>query len=122
MILNCCLNFKFDFDYDFKLNGEIKGKTIAPLIFLPFIENAVKHSHSLDGGFININLDIVENNLTFKVSNSIAEKQDFKVDVGGIGLTNVKKRLNMIYGEKHSLELEKSDKLFQIILHLNDSI
>lgn len=110
------------FDYTFELKGEIKGKTIAPLIFLPFIENAVKHSHSMDGGFIKINLDIVDNNLSFKVLNSIADKQDFKVDVGGIGLNNVKKRLNMIYGGKHTLKIENSDKTYSIMLHLNDAI
>lgn len=85
---------------------------IAPMIFIPFIENAFKHSNieNLDYGWIRVSLNFVGNSLQFSVANSISQKSFTKDKQGGIGLKNVARQLQLIYPDTHKLEvLENSD-------------
>ncbi|WP_372950272.1 sensor histidine kinase [Mariniphaga sp.] len=94
---------------------------IAPLILLPFVENAFKHgvSHSPGITFVSINIKIVETNLFFKVENS--KNPAIKNEVGhsnGVGLKNVRKRLDLIYPGKYMLKIDKTEKTFSVNLSL----
>ena len=85
---------------------------IAPMIFIPFIENAFKHSNieNLEFGWIRVSLNFVGKSLQFSVSNSISNKAFTKDKQGGIGLKNVARQLQLIYPNAHKLEiLENSD-------------
>ena len=109
---------------DLSLNiwGEIAGNGIAPMLILPFIENSFKHStKGFDGtAWITIELGIKENNLILKVENSLPnESADQKSLIGGIGLQNVKRRLSLIYPEKHNLKIDITDDSYSVHLHLN---
>ncbi|GAA5219452.1 sensor histidine kinase [Membranihabitans marinus] len=108
---------------DVKLNLHINHPNymIAPLLFIPFVENAFKHSKIEDqlNGFIRINFETQENKIMLNVVNSLP-KQAYTVDkVGGVGLENIKKRLHLLYpGNLHDLNIVKTEDEFRVNLKL----
>ena len=90
------------------------------MLLLPFVENAFKHGVSKlrKGANLSILLDCTENILSFSVRNSCSMIQDQDVAgyTEGIGLKNVKRRLELIYPEKHTLLIGHTDKEFSIQL------
>lgn len=89
---------------------------IAPMLLLPFVENAFKHGRQIDGVVkINITLKVDKNELNFRVENSAIKKEHSK---SGIGLENIKKRLEMLYPEKHILEIVQNEELFKVNLKI----
>jgi sensor histidine kinase YesM len=108
-------------DLSFNFWGEIAGKNIAPMIILPFIENSFKHStKGFDGtAWITIELGIKENELVLKIENNVSSSSsDQNSIVGGIGLQNVKRRLSLIYPEKHELKIEATEESYGVHLNL----
>lgn len=102
----------------FDVNIENEKIQVAPMIFLPFIENAFKHgvTESLKSSFVHIYLHVKENVLEFKVENSveacleIPEKQ-------GIGLANVKRQLELIY-PAHTLSVTRKPDNYCVMLKI----
>jgi len=91
--------------------------TIVPLLFLPFVENACKFAQLKKTlPVIHISLQQQQNSLTFTCSNTFDEKAASNNQNGGIGLENVKKRLNMLYPENHSLEIVNDGTRFFVTL------
>ena len=91
---------------------------IAPLLLLPFVENAFKHgvSHFAGTAFVNIDCRVVEKNLLFKIenpSNPMGEEDETK---NGIGMANVRKRLELLYPGKHILSVEERKDTFSVNL------
>ncbi len=110
-------------DIRFDLDLENTDLAIAPLLFIPFVENAFKHSQfeDLDKGFIHISIKSSQHIVCLSVENSFP-KSEFKKDlVGGIGLANVKQRLNLLYPKKHKLEINDNESTFGVTLELNCS-
>ncbi|TXK76837.1 sensor histidine kinase [Mesonia sp. K4-1] len=116
--------FKLKSSKDFNINftQEIENDSImvAPMLFVPFIENAFKHSGIEKGGesFVNISLKSSSNSIDFKVENSLPTEPLITDEHGGIGLQNVKKRLEILYSEKHQLSIENKNT-FKVILKVN---
>lgn len=112
-------------DISFETAGEINGKTIPPLLFLPFIENAFKHGVGDDENnpWVRINLWVQNDDLTFMVENSIPKENENPLILNaqrGIGLNNVKKRLQLIYGDNHELEINDDETyLVKMKIHLS---
>ena len=99
--------------------GNISGITVAPFLFLPFVENAVKHSRQVnEGAHINLRFDIDKEHIFFSVKNSKPKQRPTKI-AGGIGLVNVKRRLQLRYPNKHQLDIKEDDSSFEIKLSLN---
>ena len=102
--------------------GAAAGLLIPPLIFIVFIENAFKHGISYRGeSFIAITFRLEDDRLLFSCSNSIhpgADSSGRSRQQGGVGLTNVRKRLEMIYGSNFSLLTDHSDQTFNVTLDL----
>ncbi|MFT5165147.1 MAG: two-component system LytT family sensor kinase [Saprospiraceae bacterium] len=94
---------------------------VAPLIFVPFIENAFKHSkiEDLENGWIKISLEVRGKSLLFKVRNSRSEDNFTKDKVGGIGLKNVKRQLELLYPDKYHLVIDKKEKEFVVSLKID---
>lgn len=92
------------------LNEEHSNITIPPFLLLPLIENAFKHSANVSDRFIDFYIKIYENKLIFKTKNSIGKESAQKS--GGLGLTNLKHRLALLYPQKHTFLVEKTDKEF----------
>ena len=116
--------FRYGDKLQVMFNYKVSSREIAipPLLLLPFVENAFKHGagESLEKGWIHINLNEENNHLTFKIENSLDENAAMKnVDNGGIGLSNVKKRLELMFPDKHKLKTLKSSESFIIILQLD---
>jgi two-component system LytT family sensor kinase len=90
---------------------------IPPMLFMPFIENAFKHGSIVNHFLtIEIQLTITDSNLQFECKNSFI---DTSVDESsGIGLENIKKRLQLLYPEKHELMIEIIDAFFIVTLEI----
>lgn len=110
----------------FNIYGEADGIMIAPLLLLPLVENSFKHGarNQLNGGWIHIDLEIQKTRITFKVENSKPDFEDGQNAPGGIGLSNVRRRLDHLYKENHSLQLfDESDTHMAVLkLHVNESV
>jgi LytS/YehU family sensor histidine kinase len=96
---------------------------IAPMILIPFIENAFKHSkiEDVQSGYIRIKIENTENQLLFNISNSLPKAQYTKDKVGGVGLENVRRRLQLIYPDQHQLSITQTEDSFtvKLIISLN---
>ena len=97
-----------------------KGQPIAPMLLIPFIENAFKHSgiEKRQDSYINIDLKASSDEMVFKVENSSLEGTLVKDSTGGIGLENVRKRLEILYPKTHDLEISKTNQSFAITLKI----
>ena len=98
-----------------------RGFRITPLILIPFVENAFKHisHHHNARNFIEVNLSRSNGTFTFEVENSKDDHQRSTEPKGGIGLTNVKRRLELLYPGKHELEIQNSPGKFKVALNLS---
>lgn len=94
------------------------GQQIAPMLFLPFVENAFKHGQIVNG-FLRVDIQIRQekDQLRFSIKNSIKNNEDL-TGRQGIGLENIKKRLNLVYPKNHSLHIESEDGWFSVSLTL----
>ncbi|MBW6460181.1 MAG: histidine kinase [Bacteroidales bacterium] len=102
---------------EFSINGDPAGKKIAPVLLVPFVENAFKHGNkNLPGACIMINLTVEERRIIFQIKNLKASKNVNKVIESGVGLNNIQKRLELHYPGKHILEI--SDELDFFNVHL----
>ncbi len=107
---------------EFKVNGAPNRHMVAPFLFIPFIENAVKHGMSSDNeSQILIQLDILDKDIHFLVENAIPKVKN-KVVEGGIGLKNVKRRLELLYPDRHNLNISDNGETYQIKLVLQPII
>ncbi len=108
------------FDITMEVEGNPSPYKIPPMIFLPFIENSIKHglNRSIDQGFIHIRITIKDNQLYFHISNSTAETTSPQRS-GGIGIPNVKNRLAMLYPHAHQLEMHASERQYQVSLQID---
>lgn len=110
-------------DLHFSVTGEVAGKRLAPMLLLPFVENAFKHGVSRVGKnpSVNIIINSIENQLEFSVTNSrsVYPGDDLAGYSKGIGLGNVQKRLELQYPSRHKLEIHETDHNFSIHLRLN---
>jgi sensor histidine kinase YesM len=95
-----------------------KPATIAPMLLIPFIENAFKYGISIDYPcYVHIQLQVENLRLILKIENSVARK-DTVAQGQGTGITNTKKRLDLLYPNRHQLKLTKSDNRFEASLQL----
>jgi LytS/YehU family sensor histidine kinase len=96
---------------------DISEMYIAPMLLIPFVENSFKHGAIIDG-CLAIMIGVKRNSemLFFEVENSVLEKTN---DSTGIGLENIKKRLEMLYPNAYTLEINRTDKLFKVQLAIN---
>ncbi len=105
---------------NFIVNGHFDGHKIAPLLFEPLIENAFKHGvyNKSSESFINIVFNFDENHqMKLIIENSYDPNwSNSKKGSGGIGIQNVIRRLELIYPQKHKIEIDKGEKIFKITL------
>lgn len=98
--------------FDILFHKQVTDETtlVAPMLFVPYIENAFKHSGIEKGNenFVHISLIQGKNTIEFSVENSVLSSPDITDSQGGIGLPNVQKRLEILYPHKHELKIVKS--------------
>ena len=116
------LRFKAKGIVSFKVEGDVSEKHIAPLILFPFVENAFKHGAQLNRpDAIQIQLR-VKDDLVYEVNNGIVGRNgnQQKDNVGGIGLGNIRRRLELIYPSDFALEVEQTELHFNIKLTIRN--
>ncbi len=91
---------------------------IPPMLFISFLENAFKHGVSYQANsFVNFSLEISENQLICNIRNSKHKiKESFDKSYSGIGLTNIRKSLELIFSKNYNLEIVESEKDFNVHL------
>ncbi|TPN82171.1 sensor histidine kinase [Aquimarina algicola] len=98
--------------------------SIAPFLLMPFIENAFKHvsQYTDKSNIIEIKADLIENQFIFKISNTVDNHHEVSRDAvvyGGLGLKNVKRRLELLYPKYYDLKLNHNANQFSVELILN---
>jgi sensor histidine kinase YesM len=108
-------------DIDFAVKAPTFSKNIEPMLLIPFVENAFKHGVGMiEKPIIRVELQTNDNQLFFKVTNKFnSDVQEVKDGASGIGLTNVKRRLELLYPDQHSLKVEEKDNYYTTELKLN---
>ncbi|APD06767.1 histidine kinase [Flavobacteriaceae bacterium UJ101] len=107
-------NIKFDYS-----EADV-NKQIAPMLLVPFIENAFKHGNiesSQENSFIKITLKTCDDYCIFNCVNTYSIRKS--VDhIGGIGVQNVSRRLELLYPKKHNLKIEQNEKEYSVSLKI----
>ena len=108
------LNMKVD------IEGAFEDKFIAPLLMIPFVENCFKHGASKVRGnqWVELFINIKNNQLNFTLANSKSDEEIIADTKKGIGLTNVKKRLQLLYPLNHVLKIESTNTTYLVYLQI----
>ncbi|QEC65207.1 sensor histidine kinase [Mucilaginibacter ginsenosidivorans] len=105
----------------FNRSGDMQGRQIAPLIMLPFVENAFKHGfdNDLNNIWITIDIKLKDDMLYMKIKNSLNKTPQVAPQANGIGLQNIRRRLELLYPDRHSLEMISDSDYFEVDLKIN---
>ncbi len=108
-----------NYSVEFNCSAEVKDFSIEPLLLIPFVENAFKHISHKTGGANFVKLDMTRSNghFNFVIENSKEAGRTTEVH-GGIGLNNVKRRLELLYPEKHELHIKNGNDIYKVDLKL----
>jgi len=103
----------------FEVIGSPVGQTIAPMVFLPFIENAFKHTTNkkLDNA-IKINIIIMEKEVEMICENKFNPNRKLKQESNGLGNDLIEKRLKLIYPDQHDLQISKNENQYRVRLKI----
>ena len=110
-------------EISFEVLGNPADKQVAPLLFLPLVENGFKHGikGETEGAFIRILLQILDNQLVFKTENNKGTVDSVEKNQvsGGVGLQNLRRRLDLLYPGKHHLEITDGIATFTAVLKID---
>lgn len=105
---------------EINIHQDISQLLISPLLTFPFIENGYKYGlKSLKDNFLKINITIKDNSFLFSIINNKENIEHERSYFGGIGVDNVKKRLQLLYPEKHELVINNEINFFAVYLTIN---
>lgn len=108
----CRLRYAREDDVDIRIakEGHVNGSAVAPLLLLPFVENAVKHGINGRGqGWVRVSVKTDEGLLRFRVENSKYGVRETVQRHSGVGLQNVKRRLDLLYPRRHELAISDTE-------------
>jgi LytS/YehU family sensor histidine kinase len=104
---------------EFNISGNSEGFYISPMLLISFVENAFKHgSKNVARPGIIINLTVDTYKMIFVVTNFVRKNESSKDASGGIGLQNIKRRLELLYPGKHSLDTSSNENMYIIRLEI----
>ena len=108
-------------EIDFTVNGDLRDQKIAPLMFIPFLENSFKHglSNQLTQGFVHFDLEIDDHNIHMKIENSKPSIPNRDHRSGGIGLVNVRRRLDLLYPSHYQLKISDTPDVYTVNLKID---
>lgn len=107
-------------DVSVSLPTDCDSQQVPPLLFIPFVENAFKHGISYrEPSFIHIAMECRPGAIYFRCANSRPDQNEHQQAAGGIGLDNVKKRLDLIYGSRYDLQIDASKSEYAVMLNIN---
>jgi hypothetical protein len=105
---------------NFKIEGNTENISIAPLIFITFLENAFKHgvSNNNPKAWVDIVIQLSGNECTYTVKNSKAKDGGNRTEKSGIGLQNVERRLQLSYPDEYKIKVEENDDFYFVQVNL----
>jgi len=95
-------------DIQISVKGDMNSHSIAPMLLIPFVDNSFKHglSSSIEDGYIHVDITMEKKHLNFRIENS---KPQYEISNSkaspGVGLENVKRRISLLYPDKHQLNI-----------------
>lgn len=108
-----------DFEYHLIVYSSISGVLVPPFIFIIFLENAIKHSlNNNAASTVNVGLTIDDGHLTFTCENSKPATCKPATNYGGLGLLNVQRRLELLYGENYTLKIHDEGSRYAVFLKI----
>ena len=103
----------------FTMQGDTKPYLIEPMLLIPILENAFKYGvDSVSSSFVHIEAEIADGIFEFRVSNRIVRTDPVPASHSGIGIQNIRRRLEIIYGHDFLLDTERRDGNFYVTLRL----
>jgi len=109
-------SLKISFEWD-RINENIE---IAPMLLIPFVENAFKHGNLIDGFLtVSIRIKFSNNKLVFSITNTVLNDNNTH-NKHGIGLENIEKRLKLLYPETHQLHIDNSSNIYHVNLSISN--
>lgn len=105
------------FEYTIAVEGGMDDIELPPLLFIPFVENAVKHNQGASHAYVHIRFRHANRRLQFTCVNSKPCKQ-IKREVGGLGLANIKRRLALLFADNHTLDIVEAETIYTVNLEL----
>lgn len=108
-----------ELNINFKTSGDFSSVKITPMLFIPFFENVFKHGNLEDtkNGWLKSELKMENDHLFFSIKNTSPKEKQQK-EKGGVGLENIRERLELIYPNRHNLKIEKKEDFFAVELEI----
>lgn len=105
----------------FSVAGDPSNKAIAPMLFIPFIENAFKHAgQKREGNAITIRLQLQADSIAFYCENTYAATHVSSLERGGLGNEMIEKRIALLYPDRHTLTIENKDQVYKVTLIIRE--
>lgn len=116
------IRYADNLDVVINIFDDLDGIFIPPLLIMPFVENSFKHglSRQTRKGWITVDVSVKEKELTVKVENSKAADYNSQADNSGIGINNVRKRLEILYQDRYTLKCLNEAESYLVILKLTN--
>lgn len=106
------------FEYNIAIEGNSDGVQVPPLLFIPFVENAVKHNtDSTKASYVYLTFTVENNRLTFVCENS-KPLNPVNHKNGGLGLANIRRRLDLLFDNHYTLEVHETEADYNVHLTL----
>lgn len=103
---------------NYQVRGSVNDQLIAPMLLVSFVENAFKHGVVNDPQQpVQIDIELTKSTVDFRLYNAKSHQQ--KDHTGGIGLVNVRRRLDLLYPQRHTLHVTDTPDDYRITLHLD---
>lgn len=107
------------FYYTISKEGDINHVELPPLLFIPFVENAVKHNpDSENESYVHLSFKVHNQKLIFTCVNSKPSILPDKKEVGGLGLKNIRRRLELLFADHYQLDINEDETTYNIMLEL----
>jgi len=114
------IRFQDTLKVSFQTGNNFEHKMIPPMLLIPFVENAFKHGNLKDGYLqIHLNIELVEEKLQFEIRNTV-KNEDETEKKPGIGLHNIKKRLDLIYPGQYQMDITTKEDWFIVNLNIEN--
>jgi LytS/YehU family sensor histidine kinase len=108
-----------NFEFGITADDSLEEVSLPPLLFIPFVENAVKHNNdNRNLSFVRLRFSLDNDTLYFECINSKPRRSMRKDEVGGLGLPNVRRRLDLLYGNRHHLEITENETSYSVQLNI----
>ncbi len=107
------------FEYLISKEGDISQISVPPLLFIPFVENAIKHNPDSENlSYVYLSFKIQRNELYFCCENSKPPLSNQRDGVGGLGLKNIHRRLELLFPDRYTLDIKDNETTYVVTLHI----